>query len=244
MDLAVSPGVPAARVVRYVSQGNGGTSLSRSTGRQGPTAARMVLWQAAIGAVARAWSDASVPPQATARWHAAAWIGSDAPGPGVHGAGQPDAGRRRALAAGRFQPLVRMEPSIVSLGDPRDAGRVNRLGDVLTLPQAVRFVRRLEGRVASVTPHYDQLGDDCDFFMIAGDWHRYLNDVDRGTARGIEALDDLIVRELVAEPDPKVSMRLDDAGRTRAGSPETRRRASPKPWPPCSSSPTRRCCVT
>jgi hypothetical protein len=58
--------------------------------------------------------------------------------------------------------------------------------------------------VASVTPRYDQLGDDCDFLTIAGDWpYRFDNDAERGLARGILALDDLIGRKLEGKPDAR-----------------------------------------
>ena len=192
-----------SRVVRYVWRGNGEPSPSRSTGGQGSTAARMALWQAAIGAVARAWSDPSMPEDRLPPGGSPPrGLGPTPPGLVLTAPDSPMLAGAVALAAGRFQPLVRVEPSIWSLGDPRDAGRVDRLGDVLTLAQAVRFVRRLEARVAAVTPHYDQLGDDCDFLTIAGDWpYRYRNDVDRGAARGIHALDDLIGRELAGEPE-------------------------------------------
>ena len=192
-----------SRVVRYVWRGNGEPSPSRSTGGQGSTAARMALWQAAIGAVARAWSDPSMPEDRLPPGGSPPrGLGPTPPGLVLTAPDSPMLAGAVALAAGRFQPLVRVEPSIWSLGDPRDAGRVDRLGDVLTLAQAVRFVRRLEARVAAVTPHYDHLGDDCDFLTIAGDWpYRYRNDVDRGAARGIHALDDLIGRELAGEPE-------------------------------------------
>jgi hypothetical protein len=108
-----------------------------------------------------------------------------------------------ALAAGRFQPLVRLEPGLWGL-DGRGGERPMRYGDVLTLDQAWRFARRLEGQVAAVTPRYDRLGDDCDFLTIAGDWpYRYDNESEGAPARGIQALDDLIGRTLVGEPDAR-----------------------------------------
>ena len=39
---------------------------------------------------------------------------------------------------------------------------------------AWQFVNRIEAQVAAAVPHYDQLGDDCDFLTLAGDWpYRY-----------------------------------------------------------------------
>ena len=47
-------------------------------------------------------------------------------------------------------------------------------GDVLTLAEAWGFARGVEARVAAVVAKYDQLGDDCDFLTLAGDWpYRY-----------------------------------------------------------------------
>ena len=48
---------------------------------------------------------------------------------------------------------------------------------------------------------YDQLGDDCDFLTLAGDWpYRYQVEAGEYPARGIYALDDLIGRTLVGGP--------------------------------------------
>ena len=134
-------------------------------------------------------------------------MGPTPPGVVLTSPGSPMLAGAVALAAGRFQPLVRLEPGMWSLDDPRDAGRVYRLGDVLTLSQAVkRFPRDgSEGRVGSTSrPDYDQLGDDCDFLTLAGDWpYRYHNDVEAAAnaARGIHALDDLIGRNLEGDPE-------------------------------------------
>jgi hypothetical protein len=105
-----------------------------------------------------------------------------------------------ALAAGRFQPLVRLEPELGELDDG-GGGRPVRYGDVLTLPQAWRFARHVEARVAIAAPRYDQLGDDCDFLTIAADWpYRYDDRAEASPARGIQCLDDLIGRVLVGGP--------------------------------------------
>jgi len=74
------------------------------------------------------------------------------------------------------------------------------LGDVLSLEDAWQFVKRIEAQVAAAVPHYDQLGDDCDFLTLAGDWpYRYNVEQANGPARGIYVLDDLIGRRL--DPD-------------------------------------------
>jgi hypothetical protein len=191
------------RVVRYASREDGRTEeLSRLRSPRSP-ADRLALWQAAIGAVARAWSEPSpadgefppggAPPRG---------LGATSPGLVLSSPDSPMLAGAVALAAGRFQAMVRLEPSMWSLNDPDDPGHAYRFSDVLTLEQAWRFAQRIESRVASVTPHYDQLGDDCDFLTIAGDWpYRYDNDAERGAARGIQSLDDLIGRELIGKPD-------------------------------------------
>ena len=195
-----------ARVVRYTARGDGAGAASR----QRPTRELRPRRRTDSPSGRRRWRPwrgpgrttsppngkfppAGSPPQG---------LGPTPPGVVLTAPDSPMLAGAVALAAGRFQPLVRLEPSMWSLDETRDAGRVFRFGDVLTLPQALRFARRLEGRVASVTPRYDQLGDDCDFLTIAGDWpYRYENDVERGLVRGIHALDDLIGRNLEGEPD-------------------------------------------
>jgi hypothetical protein len=191
-----------ARVVRYPARGDGRAVARSATESPRSPAARLALWQRAIEAVAKGWSGASPPdgkfPPAGSPPRG---LGPTPPGVVLSAPDSPMLAGAVALAAGRFQPLVRLEPAFWTLDDPRDAGRIYRFGDILTLPQALRFAQRLEARVASVTPHYDQLGDDCDFLTIAGDWpYRYNNDVERGPVRGLHALDDLIGRNLEGDP--------------------------------------------
>ena len=191
------------RVVRFAARGDGRAASTRPAGSPSSAADRLALWQAAMDAVARAWSDAS---PTNGRFRPAGapprGLGPTPPGVVLTAPDSPMLAGAVALAAGRFQAMVRLEPGMWSLDETNGEARVYRFGDVLTLPQAVRFARRLEGRVASVTPRYDQLGDDCDFLTIAGDWpYRYENHVERGAVRGIHALDDLIGRNLEGEPD-------------------------------------------
>ena len=91
-----------SRVVRYVPRGDDGRAASQSTRRQGPDRPpRMALWRAAIGAVARAWSDPSVPDGKTpTRRLAAPRIGSDAPGLVLTAPDSPMLAGAVALAAG------------------------------------------------------------------------------------------------------------------------------------------------
>ncbi len=191
------------RVIRYAARVEGRTTpLSRLRSPSSP-ADRLALWQVAIDAVARGWSEPSPPDgKFPPGGSPPRGLGATPPGLVLSAPDSPMLAGAVALAAGRFQPLVRLEPSIWTLNEPQDPGRSYRFGDVLTLAQAWQFARRLEGRVASVTSHYDRLGDDCDFLTIAGDWpYRYDNDAERGPARGILALDDLIGRELPGNSD-------------------------------------------
>ncbi len=191
------------RVVRYTARGDGRRVSTSPIDAPNSPAARLALWQKAMEAVARAWSDptprggkfppAGSPPRG---------LGPTPPGVVLTAPDSPMLAGAVALAAGRFQPMVRLEPSMWDLENPGEGGRAYRFADQLTLRQASRFVRRLEARVASVTPRYDQLGDDCDFLTIAGDWpYRYENDVERGQVRGVHALDDLIGRQIEGDPE-------------------------------------------
>ncbi len=100
-----------------------------------------------------------------------------------------------ALAAGRFQPLVRLRALSGYPGSAKKSRLNEGFEDVLNLPEALGFARRVELGVASVVPQYNRLGDDCDFLTIAADWpYRYLVEGGHEPFRGIYALDDLIGR--------------------------------------------------
>jgi hypothetical protein len=104
-----------------------------------------------------------------------------------------------ALAAGRFQPLVRLDPitRYSSSGEPSIGSRFKSFRDVLSLAEARGFARSIEARAATITGAYDRLGDHCDFLTLAGDWpYRYSNDAEGGVVSGEHALDDLIGRLL------------------------------------------------
>ena len=104
-----------------------------------------------------------------------------------------------ALAAGRFQPLVRLDPITrdSSSGESSVGSRFESFRDVLSLAEARGFAHMIEARAATITGTYDRLGDHCDFLTLAGDWpYRYSNDAEGGIVRGEHALDDLIGRLL------------------------------------------------
>jgi hypothetical protein len=191
-----------ARVVRYA--GRDGPSHRSSPGGQSlrRPAQRQAAWQAALEAVARAWSgpyrgDAQLPSGGAPP----RWLGATPPGLILTAPESPMLAGAVALSAGRFQPMVRWESASWAGDAPGDPGQVLRSGEILTLAQAWNFARRLEHRVAAVVDHYDQLGDDCDFLTIAGDWpYQYRDETQGHPDQGILALDDLIGR--VLEPKP------------------------------------------
>ena len=181
-----------ARVMRYAAAGD----------RRASPASRLDRWMSAVGAVSRAWASPSPP------------VDELSPGGGT-----PRDWVRPRRAWSSAHPTARCSPAPwpwpPAASSPwsdssrtpggsatRDGGRAWRYGDVLTLSQAWRFARRVEGRVEVSVRRYDRLGDDCDFLTIAGDWpFRYDDDAERGPARGIQALDDLIGRVLEGGPD-------------------------------------------
>jgi hypothetical protein len=204
-----------ARVVRYrLPQGE----TARPQEGKGPSGepSPMPLWQrtwlAARRAVARAWTadavaEADLPPAGgvPSKW------GPTPPGLVLSNPDSPMLAGGVALAAGRFQPLVFLEPiphHAGAVGDPA-ASQPNHfsISDRLTLPQAHAFARKVEALAAATAgPHGARgLGDSCDFLTLAGDWP-YIYRVDRGPSavQGEYALDDLIGRVLPDDQDKLV----------------------------------------
>jgi hypothetical protein len=189
------------RVVRYMGRSQPPAQAAEAESWRAP-ADRLVAWQEAERAVARAWtgparSDAKLlpgggPPR---------WLGRTPPGVVLASPEGPMLAGAVALAAGRFQPLVRLEPDTWPLNDQGIPGPPRHFGDVLTLTEAWHFARRVEIRVAPLFAHYDRLGDDCDFLTLAGDWpYRFDHESGPKLARGHYALDDLIGRILRGGP--------------------------------------------
>ena len=82
-----------------------------------------------------------------------------------------------ALAAGRFQPLIRLDSD-------------QRFADVLSLEDVDAFGRSIARKVGERRPDFEGLGDDCDFLTVAGDYpYRY-----RDANGEQEAVDDRIGR--------------------------------------------------
>jgi hypothetical protein len=157
-----------ARIVRYPR-------------KVGPITAER-LWDAARAAAGRAWVDETAggakpllpPGDAVPRR-----LGPTPPGVVVSSPTSAMLAGGVALAAGRFQPLVRWEVS-------------HRFADRITRDQAQELALDLEAQVADRVADYSKLGDDCDFLTLAGDWPYRYQDKD-----GPGAFDDLVARSAV-----------------------------------------------
>ena len=152
-----------ARVVRFP---NGSAPLARDA-----------AWERALGAVGLAWSPDGTPGDKVPKGDSVpASLGPLPPGLVASSPDSSSLAGAAALAAGRFQPLVRWEPA-------------KHFADALTLDEARALALDLETLVAGVAPKYDQLGDDCDFVTLAGDYpYKYIQN------NGANAFDDLVLR--------------------------------------------------
>ncbi len=93
--------------------------------------------------------------------------------------------------------MLQVSPATPIPTSSRNPSGGSQLGVVLSASDAWQIIRQIELQVAACVPHYDQLGDDCDFLTLALDWpYRYVIERAEGHARGIYAFDDLIGRRL------------------------------------------------
>lgn len=130
--------------------------------RKAPPVEADRAWEAAVSAVGRSWSPGAQAGAAPPRGDAVLQ-GKDPVPPGMvlSSPDSPMLAGAVALAAGRFQPLVRWDVS-------------KKYSDELSQEDALALVIALEEKVANLTPKYARLGDDCDFLTLAGDWpYRY-----------------------------------------------------------------------
>jgi hypothetical protein len=154
-----------ARIVRYPR-------------KAGPIAAEQ-LWDAAVSAVGRSWVDE---PAGGGRAEALPGdriprrLGPTPPGAVLSSPSSAMLAGAVGLAAGRFQPLLRWETA-------------RHFDDRITRDEAIELTLSLEGQVADRVGSYSNLGDDCDFLTLAGDWPYRYQDKD-----GLGAFDDLIAR--------------------------------------------------
>ena len=145
-------------------------------------------WAEAVAAVGRSWAEpdaglaGALPGDAFPKG-----MGPTPPGVVLSAPDSPSLAGAVALAAGRFQPLIRWEPK-------------KTRADILSPEDADRLATELEAAVEVLAPRYARLGDDCDFLTLAGDWPDRYNARDRLYApnralpAGTAAFDDLIGR--------------------------------------------------
>jgi hypothetical protein len=150
-----------ARIVRYPSRAKDVEGEER--------------WKRAVKAVGDAWTAADVPPSERLRGDTPPTrLEKTPPGIVIAGASSPALPGLAALAAGRFQPLARLETS-------------KTYGDILSPADLNSFVEAFDAVVRAKIPSFDRLGDDCDFVTLAGDYpYRYQD--------GHMAIDDRIAR--------------------------------------------------
>ncbi|QDV38162.1 hypothetical protein [Tautonia plasticadhaerens] len=165
------------------------------------------LWSAAITAVGRSWTATDDSGPAGDRFPRE--LGRTPPGVVVSNPASPSLPGAVALAAGRFQPLIRWEP-----------GR--KFDELLSDADAQKLARQLRATLSSTAPNHDLLGDDCDFITLALDYpYRYQGeglpregtDLPPVAGPGPAAFDDLIGRHLDLPRPDSVRIRWAFAGR-------------------------------
>ncbi len=184
-----------ARVVRLtrrkpVAASDGPVAATRAGDRQ------PVTWLDGVRAVSRAWSSGTTSDGTVASGRAPAKLGPVPPGVVLTSPASPMFAGAVALAAGRFEPLIRFE-----IG-PASSPLTPRFESTLTAAQAWTLALAVEQRVAALTDSYRGIGDSCDFLTIAGDWpYRYVGAVRSEETPGILAVDDLFGRALAGDPE-------------------------------------------
>ncbi len=130
-------------------------------------------WDRARAAVAASWTAADAPAGGDSPPKG---LGRTPPGVVVASAKSPALPGLVALAAGRFQPLIRLE-------SPKG------YSDLLNADDLRAFLDSLDAAILEKVPGYRGLGDDCDFITLAGDYpYRYSGE------RGAMAVDDRVAR--------------------------------------------------
>ncbi len=151
--------------------------IVRWPGQAAPIAPGLA-WGRALDAVGASWGDPGEPGAKRPRGDVIPKsLGPTPPGVVLSAGTAPMLSGAVALAAGRFQPLVRLESA-------------RQFADVLTLDEADAFGREVEREVGRRLPDHRGLGDDCDFLTLAGDYpYRY-----REAGGDSNAVDDRIGR--------------------------------------------------
>jgi hypothetical protein len=186
-----------ARVLRFVGAKSTVATPDLSIARKGAMASDAV-WQLAVRALSRSWARSPAPDDPLGGTdQSASKSTSWAPGLVLTETQCPAFAGAVALAAGRFQSLMRVAPATAAPERSHNPKGGSQLEAVLSSNAAWGLVKRIESQVAAVVPRYDQLGDDCDFLTLAVDWpYRYEVEKADGPTRGIYALDDLVGRRL------------------------------------------------
>ena len=120
------------------------------------------LWKAAVTAVGKSWSSDGEPQgDAPVGDAVPKFLGLTPPGIVVSAPDSTALAGAVALAAGRFHPLLKWETS-------------QKFADMLSYEDALATARSLESVISERGFRYDQLGDDCDFVTLAGNYpYRY-----------------------------------------------------------------------
>ena len=140
------------------------------------------LWERAIRAVGTSWAaEGDQEPSRRRGDRVPKDLGSTPPGVVLSSPDAPMLAGAVALAAGRFQPLIRLDDD-------------KRFADVLSIDEADRFRQVVDDKVGGPVPDHDRLGDGCDFLTLAGDYpYRY-----RDEKGELEAVDDRVGRSVEA----------------------------------------------
>ena len=160
-------------------------------------------WERAVAAVGASWTSEANPAAYKPPGDSVPkGLGPTPPGVVVSSPTAPMLAGAVALAAGRFQPLIRLDSD-------------KRFADILSLDQLEAFDHDLTDKIRQKIPNLDRFGDDCDFVTVAGDWpYRY-----RDAKGELEAVDDRLGRS------PGSDQRWAFAGRLLGNSEESVYRA-------------------
>ena len=142
------------------------------------------LWDRAVEAVAKSWSIEGNPAAYKPRGDEVPdGLGPTPPGVVLSSPVAPMLAGAVALAAGRFQPLIRLDDA-------------RTFDTILTQIEADSFREEVAEKVRAKIRRFEALGDGCDFLTLGGDWpYRYRD------AKGEEAMDDRIGR--IAGPEER-----------------------------------------
>lgn len=164
LDLKFLQAFRPARVVRYPGRGR-----PIEPGQ---------AWDRAVAAVGAAWSADDAPADARLKGdERPERLGKTPPGAVVGRSESASLPGLAALAAGRFQPMIRFEYP-------------KRYGEDLRVEEADAFFGGIETAVRAKFPAFNRLGDDCDFLTLAGDYPYVLL-----VPQGPLAVDDIVGRK-------------------------------------------------